>query len=249
MITTTDIWRARLNHLLKQPEITIRGNMVREECGASTIISMSDPFVCDATRNVSKRFQAAEAHWILSGDNRVATIAKYAPSIEYFSDNGTHFQGAYGPKVTEQLHYVCETLAGDRASRQAVLSIWRENPRCSKDIPCTVALQFLIREGKLNCIATMRSSDIWLGWVYDVFNFSCISYWIKLALQEEYGLNAEHLDLGWLKVDMGSSHLYERNYQQAENVLSLPVTSTHETLPAFNTRKELMDWLVWRKDR
>ena len=57
-----------------------------------------------------------------------------------------------------------------------IINIWRENPRSSKDIPCTLSLQFFLREASdqlwLHTIATMRSNDAWLGVPYDTFNFN-----------------------------------------------------------------------------
>ena len=74
---------------------------------------------------------AAEALWILSGDNKVETIAPYNKNIKQFSDDGIIFQGAYGPRIISQLDYVIESLRKDRESRQAVLTIWNPNPKPS----------------------------------------------------------------------------------------------------------------------
>jgi thymidylate synthase len=217
---------------------------IKEHIGEQTVIDMKHPFVQCDIRNVSDSFRFAEAYWILSGDNRVETIAPYAPSIEKFSDNSIIFQGAYGPKVSEQLTYICETLEHDLASRQAVLTIWREQPRKSADIPCTVSLQFIIRNGELNCIANMRSSDIWLGWVYDVFNFSCISEWVRSYL----GSIGFELDLGQLFLNMGSSHIYDRNIDKANQCANTTFVGKDRELPKMSSPMELMQWLKNERD-
>jgi thymidylate synthase len=54
--------------------------------------------------------------------------------ITRFSDDGITFFGAYGPKIITQTSYIVNTLCNDQDSRQAVLSIWRENPKSSADI-------------------------------------------------------------------------------------------------------------------
>lgn len=155
----------------------------------------------------------AEAAWIMSGMNTVRHIAPYSNRIAEFSDDGVFFKGAYGPKITDQLPYVVECLSSDKDSRQALINIWRENPRQSKDVPCTVSLQFLLREGKLFTIATMRSSDVWLGLPYDVFNFTMISVGVLLLLAKKTG---EMYDLGNLTITAGSGHLYVTNKRLAE---------------------------------
>jgi thymidylate synthase len=163
-------------------------------------------------RKLGYRFQAAEAWWILSGDDRVESIAPYSKTITQFSDDGKVFFGAYGPKVVNQLSYVVAKLDQDPQSRQAVINIWREDPPATRDYPCTLSLQLLMRAGEIHCIASMRSSDAWLGWPYDVFNFSCISLAVALSLDSRP-------KLGRLFLTVGSQHIYERNIDAVSKIL------------------------------
>jgi thymidylate synthase len=98
----------------------------------------------------------------LSGDDKVATISPYNGRIADFSDDGMKFFGAYGPKIIAQLPFILDKLRKDPMSRQAGLTIWRESRRSPKDVPCTVAMFFSVRDGKLNNHVFMRSSDAWL---------------------------------------------------------------------------------------
>ena len=102
------------------------------------------------------------------------------------------------------MRYVVETLLSDNGTRQAVMTIWERSPRESKDIPCTVSLQFLIRYDKLHCIANMRSSDCYLGLPYDVFSFSMIATYVRL-------LTGLRLEMGALHIFHGSLHIYTRD--------------------------------------
>jgi thymidylate synthase len=185
--------------------------------GVQSIIAMDRPVITIISRELGYRFMAAEAWWILSGDNKVATLAPYSKMITQFSDDGITFFGAYGPKILGQLGYVTKQLIKDADTRQAVINIWRESPQPSKDIPCTLSTQFLIREGRLNIIHTMRSSDLWLGYPYDVFSFSMLATWviIKLRRQGHYDLK-----LGDLYFTAGSQHIYERDFTGVDRVLS-----------------------------
>jgi thymidylate synthase len=165
-----------------------------------------------------------EAAWMLSGRNDVASVAKYVDGVKRFSDDGVTFFGAYGPKIITQTSYVINTLIKDNDSRQAVINIWRENPRSSKDIPCTLSLQFLLREASdelwLHTIASMRSNDAWLGTPYDTFNFSAISFYILCWLNFR-GLKCK---LGELNIQAGSRHLYENDFSKLDNIF----TSTYQ---------------------
>lgn len=190
-----------------------------ELMGNQTTVNMKFPVVLPKARKLGYKFMAAEAWWILTGQNTVSTIAPYSKQIVQFSDDGSYYHGAYGPKIVDQLSYVVESLVRDEFSRQAVINIWRESPKISKDIPCTVSLQFLIRHNRINCIATMRSSDAWLGWPYDVFNFSMVSARVRELLLRMSPLQFKGLELGNLTLTAGSQHLYERNFAGAEEVL------------------------------
>lgn len=161
-------------------------------------------------RQLNYQFMVAEAVWIMLGRNDTAMLSHYCSEITKFSDDGLIFFGAYGPHIQRQLNYLINTLVKDKHSRQAVLTIWQQNPEPSKDIPCTVSMQALVRDDKLSLLVTMRSSDAWLGIPYDVFNFSLILN--ALAGGLGYGLGELHLFLG-------SSHLYERNGAAARAVL------------------------------
>jgi len=214
--TANYAWNKLLNAVLAGVQSSPRNKKTIEILSYTSTIRMDSPVITIPERKMNYDFMCGEAHWILSGSNKVNDIEPFMKVIKKFSDNGIHFDGAYGPKVVEQLNYVCLTLLNDIDSRQAVLNIWRENPRPSKDIPCTLNLQFLIRDNELHCVANMRSSDAWLGWVYDVFNFSMISAWIAIYLRGYDGLRS--LKLGNLYLHAGSQHLYENNWETANEI-------------------------------
>ena len=241
-MTATEQWKKILQDLLLNGKPSSPRDLATLELiNYHSEIDMSRPTVAMIDRKLSKQFMCAEAYWILSGDFRVKTIAPYAPSIAKFSDDGDVFFGAYGPRIVEQDFYVEEKLATARDTRQAVLTIWRENPPQTKDVPCTVAVQFLIRDGKLHCIDTMRSSDVWLGWPYDVFNFTMLTLRTLIRLREWV-----KLQLGTLYLNAGSQHLYLKNKEGAEacsNYFARVGTELQLNADDFNNVTQLMEWL------
>ena len=171
------VWLQTLDDLVNHGHVVSpRGQETRELPQRTIVVDMNRPVLNIPERNLGYKFMAAEAYWILTGDYRVETIAPYSKAISQFSDDGVTFFGAYGPKITHQFQYVLNKLVEDPDTRQAGLTIWRENPPQTKDVPCTVAIFFSIRRGELNCHVFMRSSDAWLGVPYDVFNFSMLSH-------------------------------------------------------------------------
>lgn len=105
-------------------------------------------------------------------------------------------------------------LAQDPNSRRAIITIhnpvWDKIDGDSKDIPCTLNLQFLIRDGRLHCFCQMRSNDIWYGTPHNVMMFT----FLQRAMA------------GWLGVESGdyvhranSLHMYEKHWEKAASIV------------------------------
>lgn len=233
-------WLAAVGNIfLVGQEVSPRGKKTIEALGYTCEVDMNEPVMAVADRQLSYKFMAAEALWILSGSNQVADIAPYNPRIAEFSDDGKIFFGAYGPWVVAQMDYVVESLKKDRDTRQSVMSIWQRNPGPSKDIPCTVALTFNIRRGVLHCHAFMRSSDIWLGLPYDIFNFSMVAAKVACMYNKHAEPRAAAVSLGSLQVTAASSHLYETNWDDAKKI-SASLIKNIEPIPDHMIRSG--DW-------
>jgi thymidylate synthase len=105
-------------------------------------------------------------------------------------------------------------LKGDPDSRQAVIHI--RTPRDAlletKDHPCTIALQFLQRQGRLHMVTMMRSNDVIIGTSYDIFSFT--------MMQEQMALELE-LELGSYFHQVGSWHLYSSQRHVAEEMVEM----------------------------
>lgn len=210
-----------------------RGQATLELPQVTVTTRLAHPVLTIPERHLNHRFMAGEAHWILNGDDRVSTIAPYNSRIAAYSDDGVTFFGAYGPRYVQQLPGVVQKLMDDPASRQAGLTLWRPNPPATKDVPCTVAVFFQLRDGELNVHVFMRSSDAWLGLPYDVFNFSMMGYEVVGHLNQRrqgdargaQGLGPDvpvafdGVAPGALFLTMASSHLYEPHFKAATEIL------------------------------
>lgn len=234
-------WLDALNDILTNGDsVAPRGKMTREIPQRTMVVDMRRPVLRIPDRSLSYKFMVAEAFWILSGDDRVETIAPYNSRIKDFSDDGERFFGAYGPKIKAQLPYIVQKLVSDEDSRQAGLTIWRECPSDTKDVPCTVAIFFSIRDSKVNAHVFMRSSDVWLGVPYDVFNFSMLAHLVCGLLNELRPLDRA-LSPGKLFLTAASSHLYETNWADAKLCLGSEVLEQPETdMLLWNDARHLM---------
>lgn len=184
------------------------GGVKGEVLNAVTVIK--DPtrgIVLSDIRKMPIRYALGELMWYMSGNNELSAIENYTSAWDRMSDDGVTVNSNYGWCIKykygfDQWEYVKDMLLTDPLSRQAVLHIKTADNKPSKDVNCTVCLQFLIRDGKLHATVYMRSNDIWMGFPYDVFSFTAMQ--CKMAMELGVGIGTyTHI--------AGSLHLYERN--------------------------------------
>lgn len=243
----SEVWLDALDRTLHTGvQVAPRGKVTREIPQRTLEVNMRKPVLRVPKRELNYRFMAAEAFWILTGDDQVATIAPYNSRLAEFSDDGVRFFGAYGPKIVAQLPYVVAKLNEDPMSRQAGLTIWRENPPATKDVPCTVAIFCSLREGLLNLHVFMRSSDLWLGIPYDVFNFAMLGHYVCCLLNRNR-LTSDFVTPGVLYLTAASSHLYQTNWDAAVVCLTDGHPLPQGLTPKFLYSDEF-SCLEWLKD-
>ena len=176
-----------------------------------------------AARNFSLTYFVAETLWYLSGSNSTDWISRYASFWKDISDDGKTANSAYGARIFRshprigngkivQWDYVKEELRRDPDSRRAVIHIKTPDDSVvsSKDVPCTLALQFFIRNNHLDLHVNMRSSDIILGLAYDVPAFTTM----QEILANELGV-----DLGEYVHTSNSLHCYERDFDMLNDIV------------------------------
>lgn len=194
-----------------------RGKHTLELIGESYTLDRSSYNILSIPeRKLNYHFMLAEWLWISLGRNDAETIRPYNKTIADFAETGV-FRGAYGPKWVEQYPYVLDVLRTDASSRQAVVTFWRERPRETRDVPCTVSLQFFLRKvgemDVLDCVSYMRSNDVWWGMPYDIFTFT--------QLQQQLA-NILGVFPGKYVHNVGSLHLYEQHFEAARRVMHAP---------------------------
>lgn len=130
-------------------------------------------------------------------DSRQAVVTTWRPQVGmvYDSEVSEIKQGGLVPANNEY------GAGWDGAS-------WR-----SKDIPCTVAWHFTIRNGRLNLTVFMRSHDVWLGMPYDVLSFTTVQRVVASMLEVEPG-EYNHV--------LSNLHLYGDDFNTAANIPRRP---------------------------
>lgn len=215
--TVDDAWTEWFAKLSKCDEVKSSrdGAVVGEVINAVTVIE--DPTRCimmNKIRKMPMRYAVGEMLWYASCSPNLSEIGKYTKAWERMSDDGWSVNSNYGYCIKhkfgfDQYENVKIQLCSHPDTRQAVIHIKEardlvKNP--SKDVNCTVCLQFFVRDDKLYMTTYMRSNDLWMGFPYDVFQFAAL----QVLLSMELGLG-----LGTYTHIAGSLHLYERDYKTA----------------------------------
>jgi thymidylate synthase len=189
-----------------------RGQLTFEVPDTTVIIeNLDDAHVFNTHRRVNLKIAATEYLHLLGGISSLEQLDLASKGrFSQFADGG-RLKGAYGPRIRHQLPRVVDLLRRDPDTRQAVLTIWngQELATPSRDVPCTQAIQFRLRDDRLTVRVSMRSSDVVLGAPYDWFMFSRLGMSVAAVLG---------VDLGSFTLTTGSMHLYERDLGIANDV-------------------------------
>lgn len=200
------------------------GEVASEVINATTVVR--DPtrnFMKNEIRRMPARYAIGELLWYLHSGNDLKSIQLYTHNWDRMSDDGKTVNSNYGWCIKEkygfdQYESMLRLLRDDLNTRQAVIHI-KEPSRyvckddVSKDVNCTVCLQFFVRDMRLYMTTYMRSNDLWLGFPFDVFQFMNLQVMLCMDLAD-LGVS-----LGSYTHHAGSLHLYKRDYLKGiENV-------------------------------
>jgi thymidylate synthase len=221
----TEVYGKLANALIKYRYLpSPRGSESRELLGVNfEIEDPLDRLPRIQSRNFNLAYCIAEIIWYLSGSNSVKWIARYSPFWLGVSDDGVTANSAYGSRIFRQndalgfdivqWETVKQHLIDDPFTRRAVIHIKTpaDNDPSSKDIPCTLDLQFILREGRLNMFVNMRSSDLIFGIGNDIPAFTFF---------QELMANELGVEVGTYSHKSNSLHVYPRHYEMVSSIVN-----------------------------
>lgn len=166
------------------------------------------------------------------------TRKSYAHLWTQFSDDGVRVNSAYGqylfnqrfdmavpPKCNNavdkgyvtnmnQWMWAVDKLRKDPDSRQVVLNVNQVRHKAvpTKDFPCCICLQFMVRDSALCATVVFRSQDVNTGLRNDIFTM----HGLQMAMAGELSLPCGRFTNIALNL-----HLYERDVKVAETVLEV----------------------------
>ena len=195
-------------------KVAPRGEETRELLSFN--FQVSNPHGIALRKGFSKPMAAVEALQLIGGFSDPALVLRINPTMARFmSDEGgqeIYQHGNYGERVGPWIGSVVRKLKEDPDSRQAVINVFSAHRDYvdEPDIPCTLSIQFMIRNGALDLHVTMRSNDVWWGLPYDMFQFTQLQMSVA---------NILNIAAGDYYHTSNSMHAYARNFDDIEAMI------------------------------
>jgi len=172
-------------------------------------------------RQPNAAFATANFIFTLAGGHEPEMITAYNARGEQFAEDSSRFESAFGARLFSpghQLAYAARKLQADRTSRRATALIYcaEDTLLDRRDTPCAIALQFMIRDDRLDTVCFMRSQSAAMVMPYDVFLFTMIQEWLAVDLGIEPGVYT-HI--------AASMHVYEEERLLAERIIASEVNA------------------------
>lgn len=192
------------------------------------------------SRNLNIDYIKKEFLWYLAGQKYDTTITEHAKMWKSLVNKDGSINSNYGRYIwgeIKQFDYVINTLKADSDSRRASIIILTPEHLLSDtyDIPCTYALNFRIRENKVNMTVRMRSQDAIFGMGNDAPCFSFIHEMVYLMLKEKY----PELTYGTYYHSADSFHVYERHFDMLKEIVNGEEFTEYSDCPRISSADEV----------
>lgn len=212
MKSLNDQYKALLLELLDYgQDVNPRGLYSKELMAVKMVIDPEDNIVTVPGFETNLDYAREELQWYLSGSNRIDYSTVIKRTWEKYSDDGETVNSAYGHYLfsQDQWAWCVNKLRDDPMTRQAVININSlvHKQGSTKDFPCTLTIQALLRSDHLFWIVSMRSCDVFLGFRNDVYCFTQLQKIMAAELR---------CSVGDYTLFCGSMHLYEKQYDKVK---------------------------------
>lgn len=239
-----DAYIENLKNILKEGvETSPRGNKITEIIGTSiegdmdnlgNLLSIKGIRDLDSTSDSlssAAKYLIAELFWYFSGSEGSEFIQFYGDIWKNIKNTDGTLNSNYGRSVfytkvssgsnLTRYDWILNALKQDPDTRQAIIHYTDNrifNKDFGKDFTCTQLQHFFLRNGCLYSIVYIRSSDAIYGLNFD------IPFWTLVHLKMLSDLNSskifkEPIRMGTIKINFGSSHIYEKHYELCRNIV------------------------------
>ncbi|ANE47794.1 thymidylate synthase [Paenibacillus swuensis] len=206
-----------LDHGVKKEDRTGTGTV--SVFGRQLRFDLSQGFPLITTKKMHLRSIIHELLWFLSGDTNIQYLKDNKVTIwdEWADENGD-LGPVYGSqwrswpapdgRSIDQISAVIESIKKNPDSRRHLVSAWNVAEIDHMKLPpCHFAFQFYVVNGKLSCMLTMRSVDVFLGLPFNIASYALLTHMVA----QQCGL-----EVGEFIWSGGDVHLYANHLEQVQ---------------------------------
>jgi thymidylate synthase len=173
-------------------------------------------------RNDRSNYEYAEQFfgWMMTGEKQLSTqLLEINPWVKRFVDTTglpESFSSTYGWKIKEQMEGLITELKLNSETRRAYLNILRPEDKIilgvktTMEYPCTIGVQFFIRDQKLVMLVNMRSNNVYSVMPYDVYNFTEL---------QGYVADMTGLEMGIYIHQINNAHMYKGDVRRVKELM------------------------------
>ena len=241
--------------------IRSNGEVIDAGMGGNTLeiinqqITLDDPRLLgihDESRKWNEDYAIAEFLWYIGRDRKVGIMDQFASIWGKIKDEKGEVESNYGEYIFgHQWFWIVNELEADMHSRRAVIPIHKLSHKFKNDYdhPCTMYIQFLIRDHKLHLIWNMRSCDLIYGLCNDMFCAALILQLMNNEMKHDY-----LIELGSVTFNIGSLHVYEKHwpmifkakpsyvrgnsYELSDELVQTQIRSDEFAIYGYNTKEQ-----------
>lgn len=209
-----ELYQTLLNATTTSP----RGIATRELLNLSLEFGYGQERIFHPLFNDNEAYLQKELEWYARGDFKDLSILEHAKIWKGHVMDGNLYSNyggwLWGHGIARQgLLYAVNMARADRSTRRAVAYIGANDlvHPSNRDVPCTMCLQFIIRNDQLYTRVCMRSQDAYLGLRNDL-----VAFWFFARLFAKLTESRPYM----LRLDVGSFHLYENNVPKVQAAVS-----------------------------
>jgi thymidylate synthase len=209
-------------------------------------------------RRVFPASAAVEVAWQVLGTKDPDFIQRRAPLWAKFIEADGTIPAAYGYRWRrhfgrDQLSLAAESLSRNPSDRQVVVCAWDPGDDAlgappKKNVPCPVLFHLsstpdrrLLYTREVNMAVLIRSSDVFVGLVYDVMGYALLLKVLVAELRKREIAAGRDTATGYLSWRPGllhftlcHPHLYDSHYQMASDALSSPHVLDEPKMPSLD---------------
>lgn len=252
-----DLVRNGIYHILSEGElISSRAGEAQQAYGVNYVlrypINRLHTTRAGAIKYLAREF-IAYFNGSLKAEDGLAKASKFWMSL---TDQNGNINSNYGYYVFyesvetygNQYNWVKHVLMSNKDTRRAIININQSYHKSdTKDFPCTIGIQFYIRNNTLYCETTSRSTDVITGLPYDMGFFSFIHelMWKDLCQSGMTGL-----ELGTTVMKTTFTQIYNKTLQKAHEVIeNRLVDESKERMPLIDSARDTLSDILNREQK